>query len=82
MDGSRGSSVSIVSGCGLGDRAIEVRSPLGAEVFFSSLCAQIGTGAHPASCPMGTEVPFQRVRRGWGVTLTTHPPSSTQFMNE
>jgi hypothetical protein len=33
-----GSSVSIVSGYGLDDRAIVVRSPAGAEDFSSSLC--------------------------------------------
>jgi hypothetical protein len=32
---SRGSSVSIVSDCGLDDRAIAVRSPAGAKDFFS-----------------------------------------------
>jgi hypothetical protein len=31
-----------------------VRSPAGAEVFSSSLCVQTGSGAHPASCTMGT----------------------------
>jgi hypothetical protein len=36
--GSRGSSVSIVSGYGLDDRAIVVRSPAGEEDFSSSLC--------------------------------------------
>jgi hypothetical protein len=34
--GSRGSSVSIVSDYGMDDRAIEVRSPTGAEDFSSS----------------------------------------------
>jgi hypothetical protein len=32
--GEPGSSVSIVSGCGLEDRAIEVRSPAEAKGFF------------------------------------------------
>jgi hypothetical protein len=50
-----GSSVSIVSGYGLDDRAIEVRSAAEAKDFFSSnLCVQTGSGAHPASCTMGT----------------------------
>jgi hypothetical protein len=56
--GSRGSSGSIVSGYGLDDRAIEVRSPAGAKDFLSSLCVQTGSGAHPASCTMGTGGPF------------------------
>jgi hypothetical protein len=46
------------SGYGLHDRAIEVRSSAGAEDFSSSLCDQTGSGAHPASCTMGTGGPF------------------------
>jgi hypothetical protein len=53
MAGSWGSSVSTVSGCGLDDRAIGVRSRAGARDFSSSLCVQTGCGAHPASCPVG-----------------------------
>jgi hypothetical protein len=53
-------SGSIVSDYGLNDRAIGVRSPAGAEDFSSSLCVQIGSGAHPASCTMGTGGPFPR----------------------
>jgi hypothetical protein len=64
---SRGSSGSIVSDYGLDDRAIEVRSPTGAEDFSSSPCVQTGFEAYPASYPMGTGV-----KRGRGVTLTTH----------
>jgi hypothetical protein len=52
--GSWGSSVSIVSGYGLDDRVVEVRYPAGTEDFSSSLCVQTGSGAHPASCTMGT----------------------------
>jgi hypothetical protein len=56
--GSRVSSGSIVSDYGLDDRAIGVRSPAGAEDFSSSHCVQTGSGAHPASCTMGTGGPF------------------------
>ena len=38
---------------------------------FSSL-VQTGSGAHPASCTMGTGS-FPGVKSGRGVTLTTHP---------
>jgi hypothetical protein len=55
---SRVSSGSIVSDYGLDDRAIGVRSPAGAKDFSSSLCVQTGSGAHPASYPMGTGGPF------------------------
>jgi hypothetical protein len=67
-----GSSGSIVSDYGLDDRSIEVRSPTGAD-FSSSPCVQTGSGAHPASYPMGTGVLSPGIKRGWGVTLTTHP---------
>jgi hypothetical protein len=55
---SRGSSGSIVSDYGLDDRVIGVRSPARAEDFSSILCVQTGSGAHPASCTMGTGGPF------------------------
>jgi hypothetical protein len=55
---SRVSSGSIVSDYGLDDRAIGVPSPAGAKDFSSNLCVQTGSGAHPASCPMGTGDPF------------------------
>jgi hypothetical protein len=72
--GSRVSSGSIVSDYGLDDRAIGVRSPAGVEDFSSSLCVQTGSGAHPASCTVGTGGPFPGgKKRGRGVTLTTHP---------
>jgi hypothetical protein len=47
-----------VSGYGLDDRAIEVRSPTEAKDFSCSLCVQTSSGAHPASCTMGTGGPF------------------------
>jgi hypothetical protein len=55
---SRGGSVSIVSGYGLDDRAIEVQSLAGAKDFSSTLCVQTGSGLHPASCTMGTGDPL------------------------
>jgi hypothetical protein len=69
----RGSSVSIVSGYGLDDRKIGVRSPAEAKDFSCNLCVQIGSGAHPASCTMGTVGPFPGGNARLGVTLTTHP---------
>jgi hypothetical protein len=59
-----GSSVSIVSDYGLDDRVIGVRSPAEAKDFSSSLCAQTGSGAHPASCTMGTGGPFPGGKAG------------------
>jgi hypothetical protein len=57
-DRSRVSSGSIVSDYGLEDRAIGVRFPAGTKDFSCSPCVQTGSGAHPASCPMGTGGPF------------------------
>jgi hypothetical protein len=68
-----GSSVSIVSDCGLDDQAIGVRLSAGAKDFSSNLCVQSGSGAHPAPCTMGTGGPFPGAMRDRGVTLTTHP---------
>jgi hypothetical protein len=73
LDISRGGSVSTVSDYGLDDQDIEVRSPAETKDFSCSLCVQTGSGAHPASCPMGTGGPFPGVKRGRVVTLTTHP---------
>jgi hypothetical protein len=55
---SRVSSGSIVSDYGLDDRAVEVRSPAEAKDFSSILCVQTGSGAHPASCTVGTRGSF------------------------
>jgi hypothetical protein len=70
------SSGSIVSDYGLDDRAIEVRSlgGGGAKDFSSSLCVQTGSGAHPASCTMGT------VRQGRDADHS--PPSSAEVVND
>jgi hypothetical protein len=51
-----GSSVSIASGYGLDDKAMEVHPRQRREDFSSSLCVQTDSGAHPASCTMGTGV--------------------------
>jgi hypothetical protein len=66
----QGSSVGIVSAYGLDDRGL---IPNRGRGFTSSLCVQTGSGAHPAFCTMGTGVLSSRVKRGWGVTLTSHP---------
>jgi hypothetical protein len=51
------SSVSIVSGYGLDDQAIEVLSPAEAKGFFP--VAPV-SGADPACCTVGTGGPFAR----------------------
>jgi hypothetical protein len=66
-----------VSDYGLDDRAIEVRSPTGAGDFSSSPCVQAGSGAHPASYPMGTE----RGKARPGRDAVHSPPSSAEVKN-
>jgi hypothetical protein len=73
---SRVSSGSIVSDYGLDDRAIGVRSRAGAEDFSSILCVQTGSGAHPASCKMGTGGPFPGGKARPGCDADHSPPSS------
>jgi hypothetical protein len=77
-----GSSGSIVSDYGLDDRAIGVRSPAGAKDFSSSLCVQTGSGAHPASCTVGTGGPFLGGKARPGRDADHSPPSSTEVVNE
>jgi hypothetical protein len=68
------SSVSIVSGYGLDDQAIEVRSPPEARSFSCSFCVQTGSGAHPASFTMGTgdSLPGAEVRPGRDADHSPH----------
>jgi hypothetical protein len=80
--GSRVSSGSILSDYGLDDRAIGVRSPVGAEDFSSSFCVQTGSGAHPASCTMGTGGPFPRGKARPGRDADYSPLSSAEVVNE
>jgi hypothetical protein len=59
-----------------------VRSLTEAEDFSSNLCVQTGSGAHPASCTVGTGGSFPGVKRGRGVMLTTHPLLVPRLRNE
>jgi hypothetical protein len=79
---SRGSSGSIVSDYGLDDRASGVRSPAGAKYVSSSLCIQTGSGAHPASCTMGTGDPFPGGKARPGRDADHSPLSSAEVVNE
>jgi hypothetical protein len=76
------SSGSIVSDYGLDDRAIGVRSPVGAKGFSSILCVQTGSGAHPASSPMGTGDPFPGGKARPRRDADHSPPSSAEVVNE
>jgi hypothetical protein len=80
--GKPGSSVSIVSGFGLNDRAIEVQSPTEAKDFSCSLCVQTGFGAHPTSCTMGTGGPLPGAKARPGREADHSTPSSAEFVKE
>jgi hypothetical protein len=66
-----------VSDYGLDDRAIGIRSPAEAKDFSSILCVQIASGAHPASCPMGTG---GKARPGRDADHS--PPSNAEVVKE
>jgi hypothetical protein len=70
-----------VSDYGLDDRAIEVRSPTGAEDSSSSPCVQTGSGAYPASYPMGTGGSFLGGKARSGRDADHSPPSSAEVKN-
>jgi hypothetical protein len=71
-----------MSDYGLDDREIGVRSPAGEKDFSSSLCVQTGSGAHPASCTMGTGGPFPRSKARPGRDADHSPLSSAEVVNE
>jgi hypothetical protein len=71
-----------VSDYGLDDRAIRVGSPAGAKDFSSSLFVQTGSGAHPASCTVGTGGPFSGGKALLGRDTDHSPPSSAEVVNE
>jgi hypothetical protein len=74
---TRGSLVNIVSDYRLDDWDSGVRSQAEAKTFFSSLCAQINSEAHPASCPKGTG---GKGRPGRDADYSS--PSSVQVKND
>jgi hypothetical protein len=71
-----------VSDYGLEDREIGVRSPAGAKDFSFSLWVQTGSGAHTASCTMGTVGPFPGGKARPGRDADHSPLSSAEVVNE
>jgi hypothetical protein len=71
-----------VSDYGLDDRAIGVRSLAGVKDFSSNLCVQTGSGAHPASCTMGTGGPFSGGKERLWREADHSLPSSAEVVNE
>jgi hypothetical protein len=70
---SRDSSVGIVLGYGLDDGGSRVRFPAGAGDFSLHHRVQNGSGAHPASYPMGTRGSFPggKAAGAWSWPLTS-----------
>jgi hypothetical protein len=66
----------------LDDQAIEVRSPAEKRDFSSILCVQTGSGAHPASCTMGTWGPLPGGKAQPWRDADHSPPSSSEVVNE
>jgi hypothetical protein len=77
----RGSSGSIVSDYGLDDRG-SIPDRGGAEDFSSNPCVQTGSGAHPASCTIGTGGPFPGSKARPGRDADHSPPSSAEVKYE
>jgi hypothetical protein len=79
---SRVTQALMVSDYGLDDRVIGVRSPAGTKDFSYSLFVQTGSGAHPASCKMGTRGPFPGAKARPGRDTDHSPPSSAEVEYE
>jgi hypothetical protein len=60
------------------DLTTKARSLVWTKDFSFSLHVQISSEAYPAFCPVDTGVLSPGVKHGWGVTLTTSPPSSAK----
>jgi hypothetical protein len=74
-----GSSVSVVSDYRLDDQD---SIPAEAKDLSSSICVQTGSGAHPASCTMGTGALFPGAKAWPGRDADYSPPSSAEVENE
>jgi hypothetical protein len=77
---SRDSSVGIALGYGLDDGGSRVRFPTEAGNFSLHHRVQNGSGAHPASYPVGTRGSYPGVKRP-GREADHLPPSSAEVKN-
>jgi hypothetical protein len=71
--------LSVVTDYGLDDRG---SIPDRQRIFSFSLCVRTGSGAHPASCTMGTVGPFPGGKGRPGRDADHSPPSSAEVKNE
>jgi hypothetical protein len=80
---SRDSLVGIALGYGLEDRGSRVRVPAGAGNFSLHHPVQNGSGAHPASYPLGTRGSFPRGKAvgawSWPLTSNLMPRSKNEW---
>jgi hypothetical protein len=74
-----GSSASTVSDYGLDGRG---SIPDRGRYFSSNLCVQTGSGAHPASCTVGTGGSFPGGKARPGRDAGHSPPSSAEVKKE
>jgi hypothetical protein len=74
---TKGAAVALTTGWTIG-----VRSLTGAEDFSSGPCVQTGSGAHPASCPMGTGGYFPGGKARPGPDTDHSPPSRAEVKYE
>jgi hypothetical protein len=79
---SNGAAVAQSVWCLTTDWTSGVRFPTEAGNFSSSLCVQTGSGAHPASCLMGTGGPFPGGKARPGRDADNSPPSSAEVKYE
>jgi hypothetical protein len=77
---SRDSSVGVALGYGFDDRGSRVRFPAEAGNFSLHHRVQNGSGAHPASYPMGARGSFPGVKRP-GREADHSPPTSAEVKN-
>jgi hypothetical protein len=68
--------------CLIMDWTAGVRSPTQAEEISSNLCVQTGSGAHPASCTVGTGGSFPGGKARPGRDADHSPPSSAEVKKE
>jgi hypothetical protein len=68
--------------CLTADWTARVRSPTEAEDFSSTLCVQTGSGAHPASCTVGTGGSLSGGKGRPGPDADHSPASSAEVKKE
>jgi hypothetical protein len=66
----------------IADWATVIRSPTEAENFSAALCVQTDSGAHPASCTMGTGFFFPGGKARQGRDADRSPPSRAEIKKE